>query len=162
MNITIETPLDLSEQLLLMSMKPGERIQALCLALIEHGQSVGEKTVVVRIAPQFVASSYTANPAMFVATLVPRCAYPHLQSFLKDGFMIVRAGVKRKPLTFRGIVREALEEKGTYTTRRTLVPKSYRRRPSILSTTLTEELTQEVCNECKGEEKEFMRWYFKD
>ena len=160
MKIQIKDSTDLMTQLDMVGLKIGESIQSLCVSLFDQGQALGEKTVLIQISTELVSGSYVGNPAQFARTMLGKCPYPVLQSFMADGYINIRAGKKKRPTTFRALVRETLEEAGTYTVSRQRIPASYRRRPSILSGVLTRELDQDVCNESKG--KENIRWYLKD
>lgn len=142
------------------NLKPGESLQSLCVELFNHGFETEENVMIVKISSTLVGSSYLANPAMFSRTFGERNPYPFIQSYLRDGFLIVRAAKKKKEVTFRGQVREKLEEGKEFTTRKSLVPKSYRRRPSILSSALSYDMGQTVCNDCIKED--YIRWYLKE
>lgn len=160
MKIEIPNGEQLLYQMELANMKPGDSLQALCIELMNHGFTTEEEVTIVKFASEIVAGSYLGNPAMFARSIGERCPYEFLQSFLKDGFLLVRGSNKKKVTTFRGQVRERLEHSAEFTTRKSLVPMSYRRRPSILSSALTSDLGQTVCNDCI--KKDYIRWYLKE
>lgn len=159
MKIQIKDNTDLMTLLSERGMKIGESIQALCINLLVHGHETDEKTMLIEISTEIVAGSYIYNPAMFARSFKSKTPYPELQAFVKDGCLTLRASHSKKFMTFRGRIRNALEANGAISVKRGQIPSSYRRRPSILSSALSGDMEQTVCNDCK---KATIRWYLKD
>ncbi len=139
-------------------LKPADSIQHLCIAMAQKACSEGEdpEPLFVKIQRDLLPDSYTQVAAMFARSIMGKVEYPVIQSYIKGDFLILRGADSKAPTTFKARVREALRRNQIFKADRELVPPSYRRRPSILASVLTDEIGQTVCNRCK---KKRIIWY---
>lgn len=153
---TINNTDELNDALKENSLRLASSLQALCHQMFQSGIVLGEPAVILKIAEQLVAASYIVNPAMFARTIKPNSVYPQVQAFCRDGFLHIRGGNFRKLLTFKSRARRALLTEQEFIVPRHMIPESYRRRPSILASSLGKEIGVKICNHCK---KDTIIWF---
>lgn len=140
----IKTQVDIDELLHQLDMSPTTTIPKLCLKLCENADTEGEKGITICINAGLLPSSYIQVPALFGRSLQFRCKFNVVQSYLEDDMIVMRASDTKVPLTFRARARQAIERKESFSCFRRKIPLSYRRRPGLFATILTQELDQPI------------------
>lgn len=132
---TLGTEEDIQEQIRLFDLKPAASLQSVCISLCDGAKSENIETVIIKISKRILAPSYVVVPAMLSRSLLQKIPYDAVQSYpSQDGqFIVLRAAAQHRPMTFAGRVIDNIKRKGRYKCLRPNVPRSYRRRPSLLS-----------------------------
>lgn len=148
-HIVIEDSEDLFWHIENGQLKPAASVLSVCQSILELNDK--EKEIKISISKSMIPDSYHTVPAMFARTLEPRTQFNSVQAFLKGEYLDVYAGDKRKASTFRERARRCLSgKKKKFTMLRKNVPRTYRNRPSLLSSIMSSELGLRVCNSCKN------------
>lgn len=145
MNISINTEDEWQHSIDTLRLKPGVNLQGLVLGILTQAHTEDQPSCTVTVnATLLKSSSYVNAPGMFAKSIIARCPYPSVQSNLRDGKLIIRAGQEKTPATFRGRVLQELKESGTCIVPRAEVPATYRARPELLANAMRNLLNKSI------------------
>lgn len=155
-NYTINDSADFERMVDVLDLKPGASIQTICIALLEKAAQEKDEQkvdrVTIEINPDLLAVSYNDVPAMLARSMLKLVPFPSLQSFKRDGQMFLIAAETRVPTTFKRRALSSIMRQRIFKVSKELVPRSYRRRPGILSKFLSEQTSYAIVNETRKNE----------
>src|SRR5687768_11085608 len=121
--VTIDSAEELYATLEQLGLKPASSLQSLCIALAERAIDHKQSSLTIELATDLIPASYVGVPAMFARSMASKISFAYVQSFVREGYMIVHAGDSKKPTTFRARVLADLKTKGHFIIKRKRVPK---------------------------------------
>lgn len=150
--ITISDEADVQKQIESLDLKPLASLQEICTRILSDAREMGVAEVRIAISPMLLADSYVDVPAMFARSMRKCTEFPSLQSTSILGDLVVIAAESRRPTTFRARALMGVLKHRIFKSHKKEVPKSYRRRPGILSRILSTETGYIVQNETRDKE----------
>jgi hypothetical protein len=135
-----------------MQLKPAASIQQVCVAILERAQGNECTHCRIEVNPDLLAVSYLEVPAMFARSMRTQTNYPSLQSFMSEGNMVLIAADAKQPTTFNRRALNSILKHRIFKCHKSEVPKSYRRRPGLLSRFMSEQTSYRIENESREDE----------